>query len=85
MKIKARLTFHYQNNDEAKIAFRALQPDNINYLESKAENNLMICEINGESLNSALATIDDLIFSEILVEKVLTIDKGGNNEIHTKS
>ena len=74
MQITARLTFHYQGEEQAKIAYQSLEPDNRNYLESKVINKNLICEIRGESVPRVLATLDDLIFSEILVEKVLKID-----------
>ena len=74
MQIKAQLTFHYLQKEQAKIACRSLEPENRNYLESEVQNNDLICRINGESLQTFLATVDDLIFSEILVEKLLRID-----------
>ena len=74
MQITARLTFHYQAEKQAIIAYQSLEPDNRNYLESKVVDNDFICEIRGESVTRVLATLDDLIFSEILVEKVLEID-----------
>jgi hypothetical protein len=74
MQITARLTFHYQAGEQARIAYQSLEPDNRNYLESKVINKDFICEIRGESVPRVLATLDDLIFSEILVEKVLKID-----------
>jgi hypothetical protein len=76
MKITAQLTFHYQNNNMANVVSKSLNPDNAGFVESKVEDNLMICEIKGESLNSILSTIDDLIFSEIVVENVLNMDEG---------
>ncbi|MEN6328677.1 MAG: KEOPS complex subunit Pcc1 [Methanobacteriaceae archaeon] len=74
MQITARLTFHYQKEEQARIAYQSLEPDNRNYLESEVINNDFICVIRGESVPRVLATLDDLIFSEILVEKVLKID-----------
>jgi len=74
MQITARLTFHYQGEEQAKIAYQSLEPDNRNYVESKVINENLTCEIHGESVPRVLATLDDLIFSEILVEKMLKID-----------
>ncbi|MEG3225427.1 MAG: hypothetical protein BME94_07950 [Methanobacteriales archaeon Met13] len=74
MQITVQLTFHYQGGEQARIAYQSLEPDNRNYLESKISNNDVICEIRGESLPTVLATVDDLIFSEILVEKLLKIE-----------
>ena len=74
MQITARLVFHYQEEEKALIAYQSLEPDNRNYLESKVVDNDLVCKIRGESVPRILATLDDLIFSEILVEKVLEID-----------
>ncbi|HMK53433.1 MAG TPA: KEOPS complex subunit Pcc1 [Methanobacteriaceae archaeon] len=74
MQIKAQLTFHYLGEEQARIACRSLEPENRNYLESEVQNNDLICRISGESLQTVLATVDDLIFSEILVEKLLRVD-----------
>ena len=74
MQITARLVFHYQEEEQALIAYQSLEPDNRNYLESKVVDNDLVCKIRGESVPRILATLDDLIFSEILVEKVLEID-----------
>ena len=74
MQIKAQLTFNYHVKEQARIAYQSLEPDNRNYLESQVINNDLICKIRGESLPRVLATLDDLIFSEILVEKLLKID-----------
>ena len=74
MQITARLVFHYQEEEQALIAYKSLEPDNRNYLESKVVDNDLVCKIRGESVPRILATLDDLIFSEILVEKVLEID-----------
>jgi len=73
MKIKATITFSYQNNKQAEVAFKSLLPENIDYLESRQKHNSLICNLEGKSLKRILSTADDLIFSEMLVEKVLEI------------
>jgi hypothetical protein len=73
MKIKATITFSYQNDEQAEVAFKSLLPENIDYLESRQNYNSLICNLEGKSLKTILSTADDLIFSEMLVEKVLEI------------
>ncbi len=73
MNIKATIKFHYLNKNQAKIAFNSLQPDNIGYLESYQDHDSVVCNLKGESLKTILSTADDLIFSEMLVEKVLKL------------
>ena len=51
--------------------FDSLEIDNENYLESELKENRIVYEINSTTLGSFLATADDLIASEIVVEKIL--------------
>lgn len=74
MKVKATITFHYNDENQAKVAFKSLQPDNIGFLESYQDHNSLVCNLKGESLKTILSTADDLIFSEMLVEKVLELE-----------
>ncbi|MBI5459631.1 KEOPS complex subunit Pcc1 [Methanobacterium sp.] len=73
MKIKANITFCYQNDKQAEIAFKSLLPDNIGFLESRQNHDSLVCTLKGKSLKTIISTADDLIFSEMLVEKVLEI------------
>ena len=74
MKIKTTITFHYQDEKQSKVAFKSLQPDNIGFLESYQEHDSLVCNLKGKSLNTILSTADDLIFSEMLVEKILELE-----------
>ena len=71
MKIKGELTLNYKNKESALLVYNSLEIDNKNYLESKINNETINYEINSESLGSFLATVDDLIASEIVAEKIL--------------
>ena len=73
MNVKASITFCYHNKDQAKVAFGSLQPDNIGFLESFQDHSSVVCNLNGESLKTILSTVDDLIFSEMLIEKMLEL------------
>jgi hypothetical protein len=75
MQIKARITFHYETEKQAKVALKSLNPDNIGRINSNAKENRLIYDLNSDSLNSFLATVDDLLFCEIMVEKVLELEK----------
>ena len=75
MNVKATITFHYHDSNQAKITYESLQPDNIGFLESFCRDNSLISKLEGESLNTLLSTADDLIFAEMLVEKVLELEK----------
>lgn len=75
MQIKAVLKFEYETEPQAKIALKSLSPDNVGFVNSNAVENILICDMSGDSLNTFLATVDDLLFCEIMVEKVLEFEK----------
>lgn len=77
MNIKAKIKFNYKTNEQAKTVFRALNPDNRGYVTSDVRSNTLICNLSSDNVGSFLATADDLIFCEILAEKIREISEGG--------
>ena len=75
MKIKGKLQLKYQNSKIAKTVYESLEVDNIGFLDSKLENDTIEYNLNNNSLGSFLSTTDDLIASEIVVEKILETTK----------
>ena len=75
MKINGDLTFIYDSEENAKLVFDSLDVDNENFLKSKLNGNLIEYNVNSEKLGSFLATVDDLIASEIVVEKIVNKTK----------
>lgn len=71
MKINATITLEYENSKNANISLKSLKIENKGYVESEKEDNVLHFSLKGTSLSTFLATADDLIFSEILVEKVI--------------
>jgi hypothetical protein len=76
MKINGSLTLKYKTDEFASLIYNSLEVDNENYVKGNLSNNTIDYEINSESLGSFLSTIDDLIASEIVSEKIInkTID-----------
>ena len=76
MKINGALTLKYKTKESACLVYDSLEVDNENYVKSNLDNNTINYEITSESLGSFLATIDDLIASEIVSENIIkkTID-----------
>ena len=70
MKINGNITFKYKTDEDAQLVFDSLEVDNENYLTSKLNGDSIEYEVNSEKLGSFLATVDDLIASEIVVEKI---------------
>ena len=71
MKINGDITLTYKSKKDSQIVFDSLEVDNENYLTSKLNNNTITYSIKNTNLGSFLATVDDLIASEITVEKIL--------------
>jgi len=70
MMIKTMIKFKYKSGEDAEIVFRSLEPDNIGYINSFVDSNYFICSLNGNSIGTVLATADDLVFCEMMVEKM---------------
>lgn len=71
MKIKGKIVFNYTNEKNAKLAYESLEVDNENYLDSKLNKNQIEYLLNNDNIGSFLRTADDLISSEIVVEKIV--------------
>ncbi|MDI6644970.1 MAG: KEOPS complex subunit Pcc1 [Methanobacteriaceae archaeon] len=71
MNIKTKIKFVYNKEFQAKTVHKSLKPDNMGFIHSYVENNNLIYELEGKSLRTILATVDDLIFCEMMSEKVL--------------
>ena len=71
MKINGSITLKYKTGESASLVYDSLEIDNENYLESDINDETIEYRINSESLGSFLATVDDLIASEIVAEKIL--------------
>ncbi|WP_458405838.1 KEOPS complex subunit Pcc1 [Methanobrevibacter sp.] len=71
MKINGKITFTYENENDAKLIYDSLEIDNENFLKSKLDSITIDYCVNNEKLGSFLATVDDLIASEIVAEKII--------------
>ena len=71
MKIKGKLCLNYTDSDAANLVFNSLEIDNKNYLKSELKDNKITYSINNDSLGTFSSTVDDLISSEIVVEKII--------------
>ena len=71
MKITGDLTFIYADEKSAELVFESLDVDNEDYLKSQLNGNKIEYNIDSEKLGTFLATVDDLIASEIVVEKII--------------
>ena len=81
MKVDGRIRIRYKNPEDAEVAYRSLEVDNKGFVDSEIDKEELSFHINSDSLGSFLATADDLIASEILVEKILEETKRKGNNI----
>lgn len=75
MKVTGKTIFTYNNNENAKLTYESLEVDNENFLKSKLNKNKIVYEKSSDKLGSFIATLDDLIASEIVVEKIISNTK----------
>ena len=75
MKITGNIAFTYKNKKNSKLAYESLEIDNENYLKSNLDENTINYNIESEKIGSFLSTVDDLIASEIVVEKIISNTK----------
>ncbi|MDO5825967.1 MAG: hypothetical protein BZ137_04195 [Methanosphaera sp. rholeuAM130] len=68
MHVKTKITFTYQTEQLAKIAYHSLLPDNENHIESYVNDNQLTCIIENENIGSVLNSIEDLIQCEKVIE-----------------
>lgn len=71
MRIKSKIQIEYKDSKDADISFQSLEIENKGYIKSNKDDNMLNFQVSSDSLSTFLATVDDLIFSEILVEKIL--------------
>jgi hypothetical protein len=77
MEIKSKIIFTYGTEEEAQVALGSLKPDNMNFIKAHVEKSGLICDLESRSLRTTLATIDDLLFCEMMAEKIIEFT---NNE-----
>lgn len=77
MEIESKITFMYGTEKEAHVALGSLKPDNMDFIKAYVEDVSLICDLESRSLRTTLATIDDLLFCEMMAEKIMDFT---NNE-----
>lgn len=71
MNIRGDITFIYESKNDAEVAYDSMEADNEDYLESKLNGNEIEYTIESKKLGTFLATADDLIAAEIVVENIV--------------
>lgn len=71
MQISGSITLKYKSEESASNVYSSLEIDNENYVDGDITGSTIDYMISSESLGTFLATVDDLIASEIVAEKIL--------------
>ncbi len=72
MQIKAEIRVEYSTPEQANITLHSLKPDDTDYVDSQIKGNIVKFKISSDSMRSILATVEDLLFCEMVVERMLT-------------
>lgn len=75
MEIKSTITFTYKTKEEAENALGSLSPDNMNFVNAHVENDSLVYKLESSSLRTTLATVDDILFCEMMAEKIIDFTK----------
>ncbi len=75
MEVQSTIIFKYRTKKEAKIALASIRPDNMGFINSHVEENILICKLESRTLRTTLATIDDILFCEMMAEKIIDFTK----------
>lgn len=73
MMVKAKIRLDYEDDKTARMAFKALEPDNRGFINGEIIGESIIFKLEGESIGSIHRSIDDLLVSEMIVEKMMVI------------
>ncbi len=71
MEVESTIIFEYKTKKEAEVALASLKPDNMDFISSYVEDNSLICKLESGSLRTTLATVDDILFCEMMSEKII--------------
>jgi hypothetical protein len=74
MEIQCKFTFKYPNKTIAKKMVDSLEIDNLDYVKSKLEENIVIVDIKSSSFMSLLHTVEDYLSCLATAENILVED-----------
>jgi hypothetical protein len=78
MNIQCKFTFQYPDKKTAKKMVESLNIDNLDYVNSKIEENIVIVDIQASSFMSLLHTIEDYLSCLATAENILVENKPEN-------
>ena len=70
-KVRCSLRLEFSSEAEARKILDAVELDNQGYVDTKVDGSSILADINANSLNSLLHTLDDFLSCTSVAEKVI--------------
>ena len=71
MLIKCSITIDFKDKDQANNVLRSIEIDNFDFVKSKIKGGELIAEINSNSVNSLIHSLDDYLACVSVAAKVV--------------
>ena len=71
MKIKCRLEFDYDSNQDAEAVAKAVEVDNYQFVKTTLDGNKIVSTAESESIPSLIHTLDDFLACVSVAEGVM--------------
>ena len=69
--VRCTLTLEFGSHEDAEKVHRSVELDNLGYLTSKVTGDSIVAEIQSDSLNSLLHTLDDFMACTSVAAKIV--------------
>lgn len=70
--MRCLLTLEFDSPESAQKVHRSVELDNLGYLESRVDGNVIVADIKAGSIKSLLHTLDDFLACTGVASKVLS-------------
>jgi tRNA threonylcarbamoyladenosine modification (KEOPS) complex Pcc1 subunit len=70
--VRCLLTLEFDSPESAQKVHRSVELDNLGYLESRVDGNVIVADIKAGSIKSLLHTLDDFLACTGVASKVLS-------------
>jgi tRNA threonylcarbamoyladenosine modification (KEOPS) complex Pcc1 subunit len=71
-RVRCTLTLEFESKDDAEKVHRSVELDNLGYLESAVKENLIIADMEADSLKSLLHTLEDFLACTSVASRIVS-------------
>ncbi len=71
-RVRCTLTLEFESMDDAEKVHRSVELDNLSYLESTVRENLIIADMEADSLKSLLHTLEDFLACTSVASRIVS-------------